>query len=49
MAFDPKTCRLAQLIVEKHGDEALTVAIERIIGRLIVHDYTLAIMWTRIA
>lgn len=49
MASDRKTWRLAQLIVEKHGDEALAVVIERIVGRLIVHDYPLAIMWTRVA
>jgi hypothetical protein len=49
MGSDPKTWRLARLIVEKYGDEALAVVIERVVGRLIVHDYALAIMWTRVA
>jgi hypothetical protein len=44
-----KAWRLAQLIVEKYGNEALAVVIERVVGRLIVHDYSLAIMWTRVA
>ena len=49
MASDPKIRRLARLIVEKHGDEALAVVTERIVGRLIALDYAHVRMWTRVA
>ena len=49
MSSDPKIWRLAQLLIDKHGDEALAVVTERALGRLSVQDYHLAIVWTRVA
>lgn len=49
MASDPKVWRLAQLVVEKHGDEALAVVTERALGRFTVQDYPSATLWTRVA
>jgi hypothetical protein len=49
MASDPKVWQLAQLIVEKHGEDALAVVTERAFGRLAVMDYALAVVWTRVA
>lgn len=49
MGPDPKIWRLAQLVVEKHGDEALAVVTERAIGRLTVQDYPNTVLWTRVA
>jgi hypothetical protein len=49
MASDPKVWRLAQLIVEKHADGALAVVTERALERMIVMDYPLAMVWTRVA
>jgi hypothetical protein len=44
-----KTRRLAHLLVDKHGNDALAVVTERALGRLTVQDYRLAIVWTRVA
>jgi hypothetical protein len=49
MACDPKIGRVAQLLVAKHGDEALAVVTGRGLGLLTVQDYQLAILWTRVA
>jgi hypothetical protein len=49
MTSDPKMQRLAALLVGKHGDDALAVATERILGRLAVRDCDSALLWTRVA
>lgn len=49
MADESKVWRLAQLLLDKHGDEALAVVTERALGRLTVQDYAWAIFWTEVA
>lgn len=49
MITDSKIWRLAQLLIDKHGDESLAVVTERALGRLTVQDYEWAIFWTQVA
>lgn len=49
MASDPRIQSIAQLLVDKHGDEALAVTTERVHHRLAIRDYPSAIIWTRVA
>jgi hypothetical protein len=49
MADESKVWRLAQLLLDKHGDEALAVVTERVLGRLTVQDYAWAMLWTQVA
>jgi hypothetical protein len=49
MQASPKVRRLAYLIMEKHGDDALAVVTERAASRLDVGDYPLVEMWARVA
>ena len=49
MASDPRIWRTAKLLVDKHGEQALAVVIERIQWRLAAHDYGLAQFWTQVA
>ena len=49
MDDDPKTWRLAQLVIEKHGEDALALVTERAHWRLEVQDYALAALWSEVA
>jgi len=49
MKGNTKIERLAHLLVQKHGDEALAVVVERISWRLHVQDYAIAAMWAQVA
>jgi hypothetical protein len=40
---------LAELMVQKHGEDALAVVNERIRGRLLAQDYPLAALWSLVA
>jgi hypothetical protein len=49
MASDPRIQSIAQLLVDKHGEESLAIATERAHDRLGIQDYPSAIIWTRVA
>lgn len=41
--------RIAQLLIDEYGDEALAIATERAHARLGVREYSSAVTWTRVA
>ena len=49
MASDPRIRSIARLLIDKHGDESLAIATERVHDRLGIQDYPSAIIWTRVA
>jgi hypothetical protein len=49
MADDSKVGRLAELLLEKHGDDALAVAADRAAWRLAVQEYRWAALWALVA
>ena len=49
MQDEGKIRQLAQLVVQKHGSDALAVVNERIRGRLEAQDYHLAALWALVA
>jgi hypothetical protein len=46
---DGKLKQLAEVVVQKYGDDALAVVSARIEGRLSVQDYNLAALWSLVA
>ena len=49
MSADPKIARLAALLMEKYGNDALDVAADRAAWRLAVREYRWAALWALVA
>ena len=48
MAPDPRITRVAEILIDKHGRRAATVAQERAKDRIDKRDYTTALVWVQV-
>lgn len=49
MKNESRIRRVARLLIEKHGEEALAIAVGRAQQRLAIEDYASAVIWARVS